>query len=88
MKAGQRKKGARRSFAFKMILWGADELTDDLENAVWEAGCDDALLGSRDEVVFLIFDREALTYRDALLSAISDVGGIGHGIELAGVEPA
>lgn len=75
-----------RSYAFRLIFSGPGELTDELETAVFQAGCDDALLGVVDGVPFLIFDREASTFREALLTAIADAERAG--LELVRVEPA
>jgi hypothetical protein len=57
---------------FTLILPGMSEVTTELEHALFEAGCDDALLGSRDGVVFLDFSREADSFEEAVLFAIAD----------------
>lgn len=82
------KRGTRASYSFRLVLTGASELTQELEDALFEAGCDDALLGLCDGVLFLIFDREAPSFRIALTSAIADVERTGVGLELIRVEPA
>jgi predicted DNA-binding transcriptional regulator AlpA len=74
-----------QSHAFSLILAGVSESTNEMADALYEAGCDDALLGSRDGVVFLDFDREAPSFREAMLRAIADVGRAGYGV--ARVEP-
>jgi hypothetical protein len=80
------KKSTRKSFSFRLVFSGPSELFDELEKAVLDAGCDDALLGVVDGVPFLIFDREAPTFRDALLSAIEATQRAG--LELVRVESA
>jgi hypothetical protein len=70
---------------FTLILSGVSESTEEMANAVYEAGCDDASLASREGVVFLGFDREAPSFRDAVLSAIRDVRMAGY--QVARVEP-
>lgn len=70
---------------FTLILADSPEINDDLENALFEAGCDDALLGSRNGVTYLDFDREADTLRDAIESAIRDVQIAGYAV--ARIEP-
>jgi hypothetical protein len=75
------------SYTFTLILAGIQEVTDEVEDALFEAGCDDALLGSRDGVVFLDFEREASSAREAVLSAIADVAKSGIGARVARVEP-
>ncbi len=61
------------SFNFLLIVEGADLHTDAVADALFEAGCDDALLGSRDGVQYLGFDREAESLSQAVRSALADV---------------
>ncbi|HEV3022878.1 MAG TPA: hypothetical protein VGX76_10435, partial [Pirellulales bacterium] len=75
------------SHVFTLIVSGATELTDDLQDALFEAGCDDALVGVRDGVLFLDFDREAITLNDAVSSAVADVERADAGLRVARVEP-
>lgn len=72
--------------SFTLVLAGVRELSEDLETAVYEAGCDDALLGIRSGVAFLEFDREVPSLAEAVLGAIRQVEGI-DGIEVVRVEP-
>jgi hypothetical protein len=65
------------TWAFTLILDGVPELTDDMTDALYEAGCDDALVGSRDGVIFLDFTRQAVSLQEAVRSAISDVQAAG-----------
>lgn len=54
-------------------------LTGDIESRLdnlFEAGCDDALVHSVDGVWYVDFDREAPTLREAVTSAIADVGSV------------
>ena len=44
------------------------------ENAIFEAGCDDALMGLRHGCIVLDFCREAESLLDAIATAMSDVG--------------
>src|SRR5262245_37849327 len=78
---------ARREYEFALILSGIDELTDDVLDRLYEAGCDDALLGVRDGVVFADFSREAESLTDAVLSATRDVKRAGVGATVVHVEP-
>jgi hypothetical protein len=77
----------QETFTFTLILSGVSGLTEEVADALFEAGCDDALLGIRDGVVFLDFDREAPSLREAALSAIADVEGAGVGAAVTRVEP-
>ena len=72
---------------FTLILSGCTDLSSEIEDKLFEAGCDDALLGVRDGVLFLDFDREAESLREAVLSAIEDVERAGIDAEVVRVEP-
>jgi hypothetical protein len=54
------------------------EITEDLENAIFEAGCSDTTLWSSEGLVFLNFHRPAVTMSAAVRSALED-------LEVAGV---
>jgi len=66
-----------RSYTFWLILSGDAVHGEQLEDELFESGCDDAVLGSRDGVTFLEFEREADTLADAILSAIANVQSTG-----------
>lgn len=64
--------------SFTLILdVDPDHVEGPLADALFEAGCDDALLGVADGVVHLDFDREAPSLVDALSSAIGAVQSTG-----------
>src|SRR5437762_1349528 len=77
----------KRVWTFTIILDGVPELTDEVADALYEAGCDDALVGSRDGVVFLDFDREANSFQDAVVSAMTAVESAGIGARVIRIEP-
>lgn len=52
---------------------GPLELTDDVVDRLYEAGCDDATIGSRDGSAFIEFARESKSLEDAIRSAINSV---------------
>jgi hypothetical protein len=79
--------GSRDLHEFRLIVSGFDELTDELEGAILNAGCDDALLGIQCGVPFLEFEREAASFEEAVLSAIHDVENAGAGLQVLRVEP-
>jgi hypothetical protein len=62
-----------RKFTFTLMLEDVAKVTDKLEAKLFEAGCDDALLFSRDERVYLDFTREASVRSEAVASAVRDV---------------
>ncbi len=81
-------KTANETFTFTLVLSGVSELTDEISDALFEAGCGDALLGVRDGVVFLDFDREAPSLGEAVSSAIANVKAAGIGAGVVRIEPA
>ena len=72
---------------FVLVLGGPSEPTAELEDALFEAGCDDALLTFRGTTGFLEFDREGSSFDEAVISAISQVEGIGDDVVVLRVEP-
>jgi hypothetical protein len=66
-------------WTFRLTLTGLD-LSDEQLDALFEAGCDDAAFSlERDGMVLGLFDREAETQEDAVLSAIENVERAGVG---------
>lgn len=63
-------------FTFTLVVEGPDLQTDEIVNALYEAGCDDALVGRSDGVQFLDFDREAESVGKAVMSAVADVESV------------
>jgi hypothetical protein len=72
---------------FVLVLSGVSEPNDRLEDALFEAGCDDALLSFRNQTAYLEFDRSAKTLREAILSAIKDVEAAQLGVSVIHIEP-
>ncbi len=68
-------------YQFTLILEGPDLQGDAAIDALFEAGCDDALVGRTDGVQYVDFDREAPGPESAFLSAISDVERV-KGVEV------
>ncbi len=58
---------------FTLIVVGPDLQSDETVDALFEAGCDDAIVGRADGIQYLEFDREAASLEDAVLSAVADV---------------
>jgi predicted DNA-binding transcriptional regulator AlpA len=76
-----------RSYNFTLIVEGADLQTDEAQNVLFEAGCDDATFGSVNGVQFAEFDREASSYVQALTSAIVAIQRTIRGARIVHVEP-
>jgi hypothetical protein len=72
-----------KCYSFKFQVAGINRSAKTYEDALYEAGCDDALVIVLDGQVFLDFDREAPSYEAAVRSAKSDVEKVGgHVIEV------
>ncbi|MEJ7639935.1 MAG: hypothetical protein WKF75_18685 [Singulisphaera sp.] len=77
----------RKTYGFTLVLAGQTALTDEIADALHAAGCDDATLWGRGGVLFLDFDREAHSLREAITSAVTDVARAGVGLRVVRVEP-
>lgn len=75
-----------KTYTFTLVLEPSELDTEQLADPIFEAGCDDALLGERNGVMYLEFDRDARSLEGALLSAIRAVESI-DGVRVSHVEP-
>jgi hypothetical protein len=75
-----------RSHEFTVILAGVDELTVEVADALFAAGCDDCTPSSIGPIISLAFDREASSLGEAIGSAVADVERAG--LAVAKVEVA
>jgi hypothetical protein len=76
-----------KSHNFVLVLSGISAPDGSLEDALFEAGCDDAILAFRSGVPYLEFDRKASTLESAILSAVRDVERAEHPVAVSHVEP-
>ena len=60
-------------YSFSLVLDGVNSETPKLEDQLYEAGCDDALVCFYGRTVYLVFDRESESFRQAVLSAIQQI---------------
>lgn len=74
-------------YQFTLVLDGVDEKTLGLEDALFEAGCDDALINYKNGVVYLDFDREGEDLERTIISAIKNVEAAGVGAKIVSVAP-
>jgi hypothetical protein len=70
-----------KSYEFKLVPAGVADLTDDQGDALYEAGCDDGTIVSRDGDVFVRFSLEASSLEQAINSAAADVGRAGFQVD-------
>ena len=75
------------NYEFTVILANVDEMTADLANALFAAGCDDGHPWSSDGVAAIIFDRESDSLLSAIRSAIADVQKAGCVVLNVEIEP-
>jgi hypothetical protein len=71
---------------FTLILRDVSEMTGDLANALYDAGCDDATVGSSSGLARVSFSREAAALQDAIQSAARDVQRAGCDIARVEIE--
>ena len=75
------------TYRFTVILAGLEEISDDLAEALFEAGCDDGSPWSSEGVAAVGFDREAESFEQAVRSAIADVQKAGCHVAWVKIEP-
>ncbi len=76
---------AEATHTFILLLRGANPL--EYLDALFDAGCDDAIFGEREGTYFAEFDREAPTLADAIVTAIEQVESAVPGVQVVRVEP-
>jgi hypothetical protein len=74
-------------YEFTLVLSGATELTDELADALFAAGCDDGSPGSCEGVVSIDFHREGDCLESAIRTAIADVQRAGCTVARLEMEP-
>lgn len=60
-------------YSFTLTIEGVDVLSDAAQNALFDAGCDDAMFGFSGGIQTADFDREAADFAEALASAVKAV---------------
>lgn len=80
------KQNCECEFDFALIAGSVNELTPAVEDALFEAGCEDATLSIRYGLLYLEFSRSAKSIQDAILSAIRDVRKAGIGAQVLRVD--
>lgn len=78
-------------YEFTLLLAGVAEMTEELANRLFKAGCGDGSPYSGDGIAAIGFDREARSLEAAITSAIADVEKAGMavcGVQLGSEEIA
>ena len=70
-------------YEFTLILKGQLELTEEISDELFEAGCDDGTPGICNGVLSIDFHREGSSMEVAIRSAIADVKSAGYEVERA-----
>jgi hypothetical protein len=65
-----------KTYSFSLVLCDA-EVTDDNCGRLFEAGCDDGTVVTRDGITHIAFDREAESLEEAIRSAAAQVRAAG-----------
>ena len=68
-------------YDFTLILTESLELTDDIADALFAAGCDDGTPGTCNGVFSIDFHRDATSLEAAIRSAIEDVRAAGYEVD-------
>lgn len=74
------------TYQFTLVLEGALELTDEIADALFEAGCDDGTPGTSAGVFTIDFDRTGPSLEEAINSAVLDVKKAGYEVSRVEIE--
>lgn len=75
-------------YHFILTLSGVTYEREGLEDALYESGCDDALICAYGNSVYVEFDREADSLNEAIASAVENVESAGIGAVVESVDSA
>jgi len=70
-----------KTHAFSIVASGLDPEMEGYEDRFYEAGCDDATLSFQRRVIIAEFAREALSFGEAVASAVEDIRKTGAKVE-------
>ncbi|RJT46075.1 DNA-binding protein [Rahnella woolbedingensis] len=73
-------------YNFTLTLSGVTSDTEKLEDALYEGGCDDALIAFYGTSVYLEFDRESDSLTTAVMTAIQDIESAGLNARVESVD--
>ncbi len=63
----------KKLFNFTLVLKNVDDKTAGLEDSLYRAGCDDAMITFRNGTVYLDFERKDTSFESAVMKAIQEV---------------
>jgi hypothetical protein len=70
-----------KSYDFKLLLADIADLNESQEDRLFESGCDDGTIVSRNGEVLIRFTRESLSLEEAINSAAADVERAGFHVD-------
>lgn len=73
-------------YEFTLILKGSPELTEEIADQLFAAGCDDGTPGTCGGVFSIDFHREAASLEAAITSAIANVNAAGYEVDRVEIE--
>ncbi|KQN48961.1 MULTISPECIES: helix-turn-helix transcriptional regulator [unclassified Rahnella] len=75
-------------YNFTLTLSGVTSDTENLEDALFASGCDDALIAFYGTSVYLEFDRDSASFASAVMTAIRDIESAGLNARVESVDSA
>lgn len=75
-----------KTYHFRVVLGVTGEIDDNHGDALFEAGCDDGTIVTRDEVSFIRFSRVSPSLEEAINSAASNIESAGLTVDHVEVE--
>lgn len=75
-----------KSYNFSLVLSGVNIDTQDLEDKLFESGCDDALICFYGSTVYVEFDRDSSDLKSAIISAIKNIEQAGLNAKVKSVD--
>lgn len=73
-------------YEFTLVLKGDHELTEEMAEALYEAGCDDGTPGTCGGVAAIVFHRDAVSLEAAIWSAMTAVRKAGYQVDHVQIE--
>jgi hypothetical protein len=76
----------QREFEFELCVEGATSLSTETEDAIYNAGCDDATITMSRGQMKIMFTRSAVDLENAVISAIQAIHQSGFGLQVTRAE--
>lgn len=70
-----------KTYEFDVVLKGVAEVTDELADALFAAGCDDGTPACCNGITWVHFDREAVSLEEAIRLALGQIRAGGFAVE-------